>query len=83
MMWLTMLFCALPLVILLLSGSAGGYSWFVIAGIAAFAAGHFWLMRKGHGGHTHSDDNKNNSHMAEVTGKDANGQSREKEHCCH
>jgi len=85
MMWLMMIGCALPLIILLFSGgSTGGLNWFAIAAIGVFIAGHFWLMRRGHQHHQHQDDDKNHSHAAGVDDKRANDQTpRHKGSCCH
>ncbi len=60
MMWLMMLFCAFPLVILLFGKDAvGEYGWFAILVIGALVIGHFWLMRKGHNNNSSSEDQKN------------------------
>lgn len=76
MMFLMMIFCGLPLIILLFSRkSTGGFNWFAIAAIGAFIAGHFWLMRRGHQNHQHQDDDKNHSHATGVDDNSSNDQS--------
>lgn len=63
MMYLMMICCVAPLLILVI-GTRLGSNWWVIGGIAVFIALHFWMMRKGHGcGTDHSKaEEKNNDH---------------------
>lgn len=70
-----MIFCAVPLVIVLFStGATGGYRWFAIAAIGVFIVGHFLLMRKGHHGISSSEDEEKN-----VESK----ADEQKRHSCH
>jgi len=59
MMWLMMIFCAVPLVIFLLAkGGTGGYDWLAIVAIGIFIVGHLWLMLKGHRGSSSEQSHK-------------------------
>ena len=52
MMWMMLICCALPLIVLLFVGgtvsSIGGYFWPILIG--AFVVMHIWTMFRGHGG---------------------------------
>ena len=60
MMWVMMLMCALPLVILIFASSFSFNSnWFVIGIIVLMIVGHFWFMRRGH---KHNDETEDKHH---------------------
>lgn len=85
MMWLMMIFCAVPLLILLIGGNIrSGFNWFAIAAVGVFIAGHVWLMRKGHHGAEHRDNDEHQAPMAEKEETASHNQSQEhKKKCCH
>lgn len=65
MMWMMVVCCALPLVILLFAGGklfSAGYIWPILIGV--MIAGYLWMMFRGHGscGKNHkNNEEKDNS----------------------
>lgn len=90
-MWWMMIFCALPLVILLLAGGklfSAGYLWPIL--IVGFIGAHFWIMLRGHRSHGHDDasENKDAAPGQTDTAHDKHDDSKDhksKPHggCCH
>ena len=49
MMWIMMVCCLAPILVLLFLGNlklGGGINWFVIIAIGIFVVSHFWFMRR-------------------------------------
>lgn len=93
-MWWMMIFCTLPLVILLLAGGklfSAGYLWPIL--IVGFIGAHFWIMLKGHRSHNHDDhedtsedkDTAPSQTSATQTVRDEGKDHKSKSHggCCH
>ena len=60
MMWMMVICCALPLVILLIAGGrslSGGYVWPILIG--GFIGAHLWMMFRGHGSHGKNSKDQN------------------------
>jgi len=85
MTWLMIIFCSLPLLILVLTGNFfAGYKWFAILAIGLFVVGHFWLMHRGHHGPQQQDNDESHAHSAQTDYKKSNGQSdKHRGGCCH
>ena len=81
MMWMMLVCCALPLVILIFAGgklSSGGYFWPILIGI--FVVGHLAMMFRGHKKHEqHGNTNENTNTSKQPETKDKNQHSG----CCH
>lgn len=81
MMWVMMICCAVPLLLIVLFGlggkAFGAPTWVVIGGVAVMVIAHFFMMGRSH---KHSDDEKS------VTGEE-DGNKDKKDHsghgCCH
>ena len=60
MMWVMMLMCALPLIVLIFASRFSlNSSWFIIGAIILMVVGHFWFM---HRGHKHNDETDDQHH---------------------
>jgi len=80
MMWMMVLCCALPIILLLFAGSsvfAGGYLKYVLFG--ALAAMCLWMMFKGHGGH----GNPHEDHKTGASGEQETKDTNKHKSCCH
>ena len=84
MMWVMMVCCAVPLLLIVLFGlggkAFGASTWVVIGGIAVMVIAHFFIMGRSH---KHSDEEK-----LVTGGEDENkGSKDKKDHsghgCCH
>jgi cell division protein FtsW (lipid II flippase) len=60
MMWVMMICCAVPLLLIALFGlggkAFGAPTWVVIGGVAVMVIAHFWMMSKKH--KDHNEDSK-------------------------
>ena len=80
MMWVMMICCAVPLLLIVLFGlggkAFGAPTWVVIGGIAVMIIAHFFMMGKSH---KHSDEKQDlNSEDKNKDKKDHSGSG-----CCH
>jgi len=84
MMWVMMICCAVPLVLIVLFGlggkAFGAPTWVVIGGIAVMVIAHFFMMGRSH---KHSDEKKLGID-GEVKDKDDKDSKNHSGHgCCH
>ena len=80
MMWMMVLCCAVPIILLLFAGStvfSGGYFWPILIGV--FVAAHIWMMFRGHGKHGGTDGDEKADGGEEPKTKDEH----KKGGCCH
>lgn len=84
MMWVMMICCAVPLLLIVLFGlggkAFGAPTWVVIGGIAVMVVAHFFMMGRSH---KHSDEEK-----SVTDGEDGNKDTKDKKDhsghgCCH
>lgn len=84
MMWVMMICCAVPLLLIVLFGlggkSLGAPTWVVIGGVAVMVIAHFFMMGRSH---KHSDEEK-----SVTDGENENKDSKDKKDhsghgCCH
>ena len=84
MMWVMMICCAVPLVLIVLFGlggkAFGAPTWVVVGGIAVMVIAHFFMMGRSH---KHSDEEK-----SVIDGEGENKDSKDKKDhsghgCCH
>lgn len=81
MMWVMMICCAVPLLLIILFGlggkAFGAPTWIVIGGIAVMVIAHFFMMGRSH---KHSDEEK-----TITDGEDENKDSKDHSGhgCCH
>lgn len=77
MMWVMMICCAVPLLLIILLGlggkSFGAPTWVVIGGVAVMAIAHFFMMGRSH---KHSDKEQS-------VGEDAENKDHTDHGCCH
>ena len=84
MMWLMMICCTVPLVLIVLFGlggkAFGAPTWVVIGGITVMVIAHFFMMGRSH---KHSDEEKSITD-GEVENKDSKNKKDHSGHgCCH
>ena len=80
MMWMMVICCALPLIILFFIGSKvsiEGYFWPILIGV--FIILHIWMMSKRHKKHEGYDENEKTNVLDQSETKDENKHNR----CCH
>ena len=78
MMWMMVICCAIPLLLILVLGSGGKAlgtpTWIVLGGVAVMVVAHFFMMGRSH---KHSDEEPSTT----------DGQDKNKDHsghgCCH
>ena len=78
MMWMMVICCAVPLVLIVFLGAGGkalgAPTWIVLGGIAVMVVGHFFMM----GRHKHSDS----SDEKKVTDGKENPDKKDSDHSC-
>lgn len=81
MMWMMIICCAVPLVLILLFGlggkSLGGPNWIVFGGVAVMLLVHFFMMR----GHGHSNEGHDKQGIAD--GEDKKDKNHSNHGSCH
>lgn len=90
-MWWMMVFCTLPLVVLLLAGGklfSAGYLWPIL--IIGFIGVHFWIMFRRHRSHDHENISENKDVAPGQTNAEHDTHDEGKNHkskphggCCH
>ena len=86
MMWMMLICCAMPLIVILFLGTGakalGASSWVIFGGVAVMLLAHFFMMR----GHGHSNEEHDKQGVADQDGKnkDDNEHKNHSGHgCCH
>ncbi len=83
MMWMMVICCAIPLILLLILGfggkNLGASNWLVLGGVGLMVLFHFLIMGKSHKSHRRENEEINSSSTGKATdNKDHSGHS-----CCH
>ena len=85
MMWMMVICCALPLLLVFVFGLGGGKavgapSWLIWGGIGVMVLAHFFMMGKSHTSRRPSDEEKTN---ISEEGKDEKEKDSSGHGCCH
>ena len=84
MMWMMVLCCAIPLVLVLIFGAGGkalgAPTWIVFGGIVVMIIAHFFMMGKSH---KHSDEDHEVTNTDDKNKDDKNNKTHSGHGCCH
>ena len=84
MMWMMLICCALPLVLIFLTGAGGkalgAPAWIMVGVVAAMVVAHFFMMGKSR---KHSDEGHGIVETGDVNADNKDGTTHSSHGCCH